>query len=486
MTVSFNTIPINVRVPGQYIEFDATRAQQGLAQVFHKILVIGQRLASGSVAQGVPLRVLSAAQAEEAFGRGSMLSEMLAALKGANGYTECWAVALDDNGAGTAATGTLLIAGTATESGTLNVYVTGKPVQISVTSGDLATAVALALAAAVNARTDLPVIATTSAGTVTFTARHKGEVGNSLDLRIGYYIGERAPRGLTYTVAAMVGGTANPNVQTVLTAIGDEQYHTLITPYIDAANLVKIEAAMADRFGPMVQKEGHAFAAVSGTHATALTLGDSRNCPHLCIMASGKSPTPPYIWAAVLGAVDAAEVDPARPRQTLPLPGLMAPAEADRNTLQERNLHLFHGVATHLVDAGGTVLIERLVTTYRTNAFGVADISYLDIETLRTIAYLRYTVRARIALKYPRHKLANDGTRYGPGQSIVTPLVLRAELLGLFREWELAGLAEDFEQFNRDLIVERNASDPNRVDAVIPPNVVNQFRVFAGQVQFRL
>ena len=53
-------------------------------------------------------------------------------------------------------------------------------------------------------------------------------------------------------------------------------------------------------------------------------------------------------------------------------------------------------------------------------------------------------------------------------------------------DWMDAGLAEGLEQFKRDLIVERSSTDPNRVDAIIPPDVVNQFRVFAAQVQFRL
>ena len=32
-----------------------------------------------------------------------------------------------------------------------------------------------------------------------------------------------------------------------------------------------------------------------------------------------------------------------------------------------------------------------------------------EVETLRTIAYLRFSVRSRIGLKFPRYKLANDG-----------------------------------------------------------------------------
>ena len=33
-----------------------------------------------------------------------------------------------------------------------------------------------------------------------------------------------------------------------------------------------------------------------------------------------------------------------------------------------------------------------------------------------------------VTSKYGRHKLANDGTRFGSGQAIVTPNVIRGEL----------------------------------------------------------
>jgi phage tail sheath gpL-like len=486
MTLSFNAIPLNIRTPGQYIEFDNSRALRGLPAIEHKILVIGQRLSTGTVAAGVPTRILTAEQAENFFGRASMLAAMLGALKAANTYTECWAVALDDNGAGANATGTITLAGSPTKAGTLNCYIGGKVVQVAATSGATASALATALGAAITADTTLPVTATVLGAVVTLTARHKGEAANGLDVRFNYYSGERMPEGLTAAVVPMGSGTSNPDVQAAITAIGDEQYHTVVMPYTDASNLGKIEALLAARFGPMVQKEGHAFAAAAGTHGTITTLGGGRNSPHLTIMGAGRSPTPTWVWAAVAAAVDAYEPDPARPRQTLVLPGVLAPAIADRWTRDERNLALFDGISTTLVDAGGLVLIERLITTYQSNAFGVADTSYLDVETMRTIAYLRFTVRARIALKFPRHKLADDGALFGPGQAIVTPKIIRAELVALFMDWMDAGLAEGLEQFKADLVVQRAAGDPNRVDAIIPPDVVNQFRVFAAQVQFRL
>jgi phage tail sheath gpL-like len=138
------------------------------------------------------------------------------------------------------------------------------------------------------------------------------------------------------------------------------------------------------------------------------------------------------------------------------------------------------------VDRDGTVRIERAVTTYQTNAYGLEDVSYLDVTTPATLSYIRYVTRVRITTKFPRHKLADDGTRFGPGQAIATPSIVRAELLALFRELEERGLVEGFEQFKAELIVERNADDPNRLDVLAPPNIVNQLRVFAEQIQFIL
>lgn len=165
---------------------------------------------------------------------------------------------------------------------------------------------------------------------------------------------------------------------------------------------------------------------------------------------------------------------------------MVAPKEADRFTRAQRELLLVDGIATFTVDNGGTCRVERTVTTYQTNALGIEDVAYLDLETVTTLAYLRATLRDRIATKFPRHKLADDGTNYGIGQAIVTPSVIRMELIALAREWEEAGLVEQLDQFIGDLIVERDDSDPNRVNALVPPDMVNQFRQFAAAIQFRL
>jgi phage tail sheath gpL-like len=485
MTISFNQIPVDIRVPGQYIEFDNSRAVAGLPVQKHKILVIGQKLPAGTAAANTPTLVMSSALAKGYFGIGSMLAGMFETLKAANNYTETWAIALDDNAAGVAATKMLTIVGTATESRTLNLYIAGRRVQVAVATGDTETTVAANIVVAITSNPNLPVTATQTAGDVTLTAKHKGECGNDIDVRLNFY-GERTPAGLTVTIATQSAGSGNPDVSTAVAAMAGEWYNTVIMPYTDNANFAVLDAEMATRWGPLTQQEGQVFSAVAGSHAAIATWGSNKNSLHWTIMGAQNTPTPPWEIAAVVGAVDAFEPDPARPRQTLRLPGVLPPAPADRYTQSERNLHLNDGISTFVVDQGGNTLIERLITTYQTNAFGLPDISYLDICTPRTLAFLRFSVRARISQKYGRHKLAADGTNYAPGQAIVTPRMIRAELVALFTEWEKAGLAEDIEQFKTDLLVQRSDTDPNRIDAVIPPNVVNQFRVFAAAVQFRI
>src|SRR3546814_1098336 len=137
---------------------------------------------------------------------------------------------------------------------------------------------------------------------------------------------------------------------------------------------------------------------------------------------------------------------------------------------------LFDGISTFRVDAGGVVVIERTITAYKTNTFGAADPSYLDVETLKTLTFLRFDLRNLIALRFPRHKLANDGTAFARGQAVVTPKVIRSEIVARFRQWEEAGLAEGIDQFKSDLLVERDAHDPNRVNALVPPDIDNQLR----------
>jgi len=481
---SFSQIPISLLTPGAFVEIDPTRALKGLPIQRHRVLLLGQRLAAGTAPAGEIRLVSDATQARAWFGQGSQLAAIVAAYKAVDDYTETFALAADDAGAGVQATGTFTFAGPATAAGTVELYIAGINVEAGVGSGDTATAIATAVAAAINANLDLPVAAASAAGVVTLTARHKGLLGNDIDLRHSYWTGEALPAGVTLAIANMVGGTTDPASTALIAAMADERFDTIVWPWTSAGSLLDIKNEAARRFGAMVMRETSVHAAARGSVSALQTLGNAHNSPHLTIADAGNEPTAPWVKAAQIAARDAFEPDPARPRQYLTLPGVMAPVRALRRTQSEANTLLAAGIATTIVGDDGTVSIQRLVTTYKTNPAGASDAAYLDVETMRTLAYLRWSMRTRILQRFPRHKLAGDDHPGGP--TIARPKDIVAELVALFVQWEAAGLAEGLDQFKKDLQVERDAGNPNRVNALVPPDLVNQFRVFAGLLQFRL
>jgi phage tail sheath gpL-like len=132
------------------------------------------------------------------------------------------------------------------------------------------------------------------------------------------------------------------------------------------------------------------------------------------------------------------------------------------------------------------VQIQRCVTTYRVNQWNQPDPSWLDVQTPATLAFIIRFLRQRILQKFGRHKLADDGTPFGFGQAIVTPRIIKAELVAAYSELISIGIAENMAAFKNFLIVERDQNDPNRVNVLLPPDLINQLRIFAMLVQFRL
>jgi phage tail sheath gpL-like len=338
--------------------------------------------------------------------------------------------------------------------------------------------------------TDLPVFASVSSAAVTVRARNKGPQGNDIDLRLNYADGQETPAGVTLSISDMASGATNPTLTSLITALGDTWYHVIAHPYTDSTSLTAIEGELSSRFGPMRMIDGVAITSAVGSVSTLGTLGDTRNSQHSVIVAQpGADPlTPPAEFAAGVAGVVAyyANIDSARPFQTLQVKGALPPAESDLFTLEERNTVLYDGIATSKAVAGGGVAVERLVTTYQRNAAGSPDTAYRDVTTMLTLLYLRYSFRTRVETRYPRHKLASDGARVGAGQPIITPKIGKAEAILWFRDMELLGLVENFDQFKTDLVCERDVSDPNRLNWLLPPDIMNQFIVGAAKIQFLL
>ena len=493
MSISYNQIPAGLRVPFFYAEVDNSMAN--LPSVNNRTILFGQRLAAGTVAAGSIGVVPNIAQVDQMFGAGSQLAEMLKSYRAGDPFTELWYGCLADANTATAASATLTITGSALDAGALSVYLYGKRYQVGVNKGDLAAAVATNVAAAVNADVNCLVSAAVSAGVVTFTAKNKGSLGNDLTLRVnqrGLVGGEQTPNGLVLTLGVFGGGAVDPDAATAMTILGDEPFEFIGYPYADAASLDALRVEMNDisgRWAYMQQLYGHAYTAKRGTLSALSTLGRTRNDQHItCFSVSAEKPMPVFLELAAALARTAVFInaDPSRPTQTGELVGIASAAPNKDFLWNERQVLLSSGMATTVADSGGTVRIERAVTMYQKNAYGADDVSYLDSETMHQHAYVIRRLRGVITSKYGRHKLANDGTRFDAGQAIVTPSVVRGELLAEYKKLELEGHVENYEAFAANLIVERNANNPNRLDILFPPDMVNQLRMVGLLYQFRL
>ncbi|MBP0492169.1 phage tail sheath subtilisin-like domain-containing protein [Pararoseomonas indoligenes] len=486
--VGFREIPQNLRVPLFFAELDNSRANSGTAQVL-RTLIIGQQGASGTYPAGIPVLMEGVPSVKVRSGPGTMLALMAEWYRKRDSFGETWVLPLADNPAGVVATGTITVTSAATAAGTLNLYVAGDRVQVYVAPSQTTAQIAAAIAASINADTDQPVTAAATTNAVTLTAKHKGTIGNDIDLRLNYRGsagGEATPPGLAVTISPMSGGTTAPVLDTALAILGDMPFDFIICPYTDSTSLDALKTFLASRWSWDRMLYGGAFTAFRGTLSAVNTQGLSRNDSHVVTLPFNGSPRPAWLWAANFGGAAAVSLraDPGLPLQGLALDVEPPPVESRWN-IGERNGLLFAGMSTSTVQDDGTVVLETIVTNYRTNVLGQPDDSYLYVERLYTLAAAIRRLKASTTSKFGRFKLASDGTAFAPGSNIVTPSIIKDHILGEYRAMERAGLVQEYETFRRNLVVERNASNRCRVDGLVPIVPIDQLRQLAMLVQFR-
>ncbi|WP_237387331.1 phage tail sheath subtilisin-like domain-containing protein [Xenorhabdus sp. Sc-CR9] len=492
MAIPFSRIPNNLRTPLFFVEFDNSMANSAIAT--QRTLIIGQMLGSATAAPDIPVRVSSAEQAASQYGHGSLLHGMVTAYLANDIAAELWVLPFNDSENMLAAKGQVKISSPPTNAGVISLYIAGQRVQVTVLATDNAAQIAQSLTTAINRKISLPVTATAANDTVTLTAKNKGAHGNGIDISLNYRGqagGEVAPAGLGLVITPMTGGSGAPELKNGLSNLSDRAFDFIVNPYTDTTSLDEMKSFLSDTSGRWSWEQqlyGHAISVVSGTYGELADAGERHNNQHETLLGITKSPTPNYIWsAAVTGAIaPSLRNDPGRPLQTLPVAGVLAPAVEYQLNLIDRNNLLHSGISTVTVADDGTVQIENIISTYQKNPYGDNDDSYLQIETLFLLAFVSRYIRTQITSKFGRVKLVRDGTRFMPGSAIVTPNIVRAELIAQYRTLEYNGYVQDSAAFAEGLRVEINAHNPNRLDVLWTGALINQLRVFALLNQFRL
>jgi phage tail sheath gpL-like len=506
MPISFANIPANIKVPLYWVEVDPSMA--GLPQINLKCLLVGTAV-GGNAPFDIPLVIGSQAQADAAFGEGSELARMFYAYYNNNFANEVWGLPMQETSGASAATGDIVITTPPTQAGTIALYICGDAVPVNVLTTDTPTMIAQNIADAINADTSLPVTAVAAAGTVTLTSTFKSVNANEINVTMNYYGsvgGENTPIGLGITLPAgdptgtppvpagfLSGGTGTPTFTTAIGNITNQDYEYVAMPYTDSNSLFEWdqEYGFTDqgRWGWMREQFGGIYTAKRGSYSGLLTFGDTMNSGVESVMGfEVQSPSPSFEWAAAYAAKAQRALinDPARPLQALTLNKVKAAPLQDRFDFEELNSLALNGIAIQKIGGDGQPMIAREQTTYQLNIYGQSDDAYELVTTLSTLATLLRNQKAAITSKFPRHKLADDGTKFGPGQAIVTPGIIKAELINQYQQDMYNGLVENLTDFKNYLLVERDPNDPNRVNVLYPPDLINQLRIFAVLAQFRL
>jgi len=516
-TIPFNEIPANNLVPIFAVEINNDRASKPGPMPW-KNLLIGQ--AVGAVGGSTPdaekkwrpktdntgklVRIMDDDQADSMFGFGSQISLMAKAFRKNAPYMELYCIALADapvesgqsEDAGKA-TATLTITGTATESSPIRLNIAGQAVTVTVVDTDGAAAIAANIKAKIDSLVDLPVTASVSSNVVTLKAKNRGEAGNDIGVFLNFNEDENTPAGVVISEFAdtdtvyLSGGSGDTEftAANVGNLIEGSWFNAIAIGKGDntlTGNVNYIKEKLDERWTAMMQQTGVLFYCVGGSMTAMITAGNARNSQVICLPGLPDSPTAPCdIASAVMGVCAASALnDPALPLTNVAVKGVVAPKREKRLGLTSRNALLEAGVAALFVGDDGTVYLNRTVTTYKYKPNGASDISYRQLETVFTLSFLRWDWNNYQSGKYPRAKLADDGNEFGPGQVVMTPKKGKAELLSRYKEWMAKGLAQNFELFKQNVVVELDSDDPYALLFLAPANLIKQFFISKTLLQF--
>ena len=466
--IEFEKIPNSLRKPGVYTEYNAKGAVTTLPTNEQEVLIMAP-MRSGNTPFTPPLRVYSDLDAAQAFGAGSWAHLMTRIAITNNPLIRLSVMGLADSASGTAAGGSLTLTGTAGSQGVMTATIAGVDYKVAVAKGESSAAVATRLAAVINGAEDCPANANAVASTINLTAKCKGDIGNEINLTV-----ENSVKEMTLSASAFANGADNADLAPALASVAGTHYHIIISPFADDKNAKALRDHLESVSAPLEKKPAIGVLAWRGSMATGTTYTEKINSERVtCGWYKGAIESCALI-AAGFGAVIAGEEDPARPLNTLEIKGLTEVDPTQTPLLTEANQALYHGL-TPITVVNHRVRIMRAITTYTKSATNTDDPSYLDLTTIRTLDYTRKAIEQRIELRFPRNKLSSR-----------TPEKVRSEILDVLLRLENDEIVENVAQHKAKLLVQRNGTDPNRLDCVIPTDVVNGLHIVANRVDLIL
>lgn len=485
MTIT-SIIPASNKVPRTFLKVSLGVGPRSSADAPREVVLIGNKTATGTMAVGVETACFSEDEARALAGPRSELFWLAKTAIDANPAVTLKLVAIAE--AGTAATGTAAFTGPATSAGTVGVTVLGDEVEVSFQTGDTATAIGAAVAAAVNGKADWPVTAVNASGTVTFTAANTGPRGNFTAVRAriiqGTGVGVTGPAG-----GYLSAGATSDDPQAALDMLTAVNRRYLVAPYSDATQLAKFKAHVDAEEEPLI---GHRKWVVFGsidTLGNATTLATALNFPRLqCGWQEKADQTPGMIAAAIASWRALQESNDTAHNYDGEIISNLRPhyAIADIPTMSELDSALNNGLTPLSTNNQGEVFIVRSITTKSKDSGGLPDYRVLDTHKVTVSDEVADRFEIGFADRFSGFKADNDPPEgEAPPPGVVTPAMcedLAFEILdGAENDALLAN--GSVETRKGEIVFELSTTSQGRFNGVVPIDVIELAHQFACDVR---
>lgn len=487
-----NLMNLSFLVPFVASKIDFTRAIRGMRGMPRRLLLVGHKLAAGSLAVNTLSTISSEPDAIAKLGEGSMLLAMWRDAKAnADLGLPIDVFAINEGGSAVKATSAVVVAGAPTVGGEVMFYVGDERISFGVTTSDTSATIATKLNNAINAAAKLPVTASVAASTVTLTARWGGPSGNDISLRNTYYADDSMALGVTLTIPAMANGAVTPDVTPVIVGMNLYRATEIVNPFTDSTNMGLFETELGARWLQNNMQDGALVTCLRGTEATITTWLNSRNSAHVHTICVTNDATNPWETASMAGAAieSSAAIDPSV-GPTAKLVGYKGPTQGNGFVVDSMNNLLTKGGSPLNIASDYTGSLFRMVTNYKTSPGGAADRSMAEMCWIKTMSYYRWYRVTEFQTKYNNagYKLGQYVTQPIPGQKIMTVDLAKEIMVGLYKIFIDAGLCQNMDYYISTLNAEIDA--PNgKLKITDEPVILTQHyqteitsAVVAGQV----
>lgn len=480
-------------VPGTYLEINFAQGPASGNESPYEVVILANKTSAGSGTVGteiygpdsaVPLQ--TEAQAIALFGPGSEAHCMWREFTKVNTDSVLRVVLVAE--AGTAATGTFTVATTATGVGTIACYVNDEFCEASIASGDTATTIAVAICAAINSKSWLPVTASNVSGAVTLTAKNLGIRGNSFRFQPSI----RSVTSIATTVSVTVdtafssGATAD-DVTTALATILPSRLYYIVPAQNDATNLGLIKTQVMAQAAPTIGIRQRVVAGICGTSGAAVTVATTLNCERMELVHSQDNPIGSARLAAKAAAVYSLEELPENPRTNFCFYGNDAKSARNWNLPGPRTAStrpsrttvktlLLGGVSPVACNPNGSTYLVNRVTT-RSLSGSNADYRISRAHKVSISDWFADDLIAKTVKNYPGAKIADDprpGAR-APGERVVTPKMYKGAIFRLLDDYADLGLVQNVDDIKAQVEVARQVGNRARMGVRIPLQTIDNW-----------